>query len=504
MAPQLMPGLVRRALNLLEADPARAWTVGEIASACGVGRRTLQRQFRRFVGRVPMQFLRELRLERARQELLRASGRASITSIATCSGFNHLGRFAAQYRKRYGESPSATLGLQQIFPLGRRPLPPSSATVHRPALAVLPFDLVGPGIGRALDIAEGVAAAIMRLRWVAVVAPMHARYHLRGKVRGDRTGRLRVTVTLVDAATSRYLWANHWDGDCVDAFELEERVAMRIAAAIQPALRQAETDWALGQDPAQLSGWSLTMRALPYALSMEAAAEGIALELLEQAIERAPYDALPVALAGWCHGLRGAHNMCPFPDKEKMTAHVLAERAGQLNAGDPLVEAMLAASYTLAHELDTAAIHADRALALDGGSAWAWGRSGWIKAYSGQSAEAIERFRIARALAPDDPMNFLCSVGIAAGYFGLARYDESVRWFERALSENPAAVWINHTLTAAHVFAGRREHARRSLAEFARAFPDVTIVQIRSGLPYCSSYQDRVAEGLGSAGMRYS
>jgi TolB-like protein len=451
-----------------------------------------------------MPFLRELRLERARQELLRASDRASITRVATRYGFNHIGRFAAQYRTRYGESPSATLGLQQTFPLGARSLQPSSARADRPALAVLPFDLIGPGADQALDMADELAAAIMRLRWIRIVAPTYARYHLRGRVRGDQTGRLRVTVALVDAATSRYLWADRWDGYRIDAFELEERVAMGIAAAIQPALRQAEADWALGQDPAKLSGWSLTMRALAYALSVEAAAEAMALELLEQAMELAPRDALPVALAGWCHGLRGGHNMCPFPDKEKQTAHILARKAAQLNAGDPLVEAMLAASYTLAHELDTAAIHADRALALDSGSAWAWGRSGWVKAYGGQSVEAIERFRIARALAPSDPMNFLNSVGTAAGYFGMARYNDSVRWFERALRENPSAVWINHALTAAYAFASHREHATRSLAEFARAFPDVTIVQIRSGLPYRPTYLDRMAEGLRSAGMRYS
>jgi AraC-like DNA-binding protein/tetratricopeptide (TPR) repeat protein len=505
MAPQLVPGLLKKALDLLEADPARAWTVGEIASACGVGRRTLQRQFRRFVGRMPMEFVRDLRLDRARQELLRGSSRSKVTDIATRCGFNHLGRFAAQYRARYGESPSATLGRQQIILTGSAlRLPPLSAAVERPALAVLPFDVVGPDAGRALDIAEEVAGAIMRLGWVAVAAPTHARYHLRGKVRGDQAGRLRATVTLVDAATGRYLWADRWDGDYMEGFEFEERVAMRIAAGIQPALRQAEIDRALSQDPAHLSAWSLTMRALPYALLAEAAAEGRALELLEQAIELAPCDALPVALAAWCHGLRGGHNMCPFPDKEKATAHALARRAAQLNVRDPMVETMLAAGYSLAHDLGTAAFHSDRALALDGGSAWAWGRSGWIKAYVGESAEAIERFQIARTLAPGDPMNFLCSVGVAAGYFGLARYDESARWFERALSENPAAVWINHALTPAHVFAGRNEHARRSLAEFARAFPDLTIAQIRSGLPYCSSYLDRVAEGLRSAGMRYS
>jgi len=244
------------------------------------------------------------------------------------------------------------------------------------------------------------------------------------------------------------------------------------------------------------------MRALPRVLSIETTAEEMALEVLERAMEAAPHDALPVALAAWCHGLRGGHNLCVRSDREKTAARALAERAASLNSGDALTETFIAAGYTLAHDLATAAIHADRALALDGGSAWAWGRIGWLNAYSGEAAEAIECFQIARALAPTDPMCFLCSVGIGAGHFGAGRYDKSARWFAHALAENPAAVWINHALTAAYALAGRKEWARRSLAELARAFPDLTIAQIRSGLPYRSSYLDRVADGLESAGMR--
>src|SRR2546425_13302188 len=105
MGSWLAPRLLKKALDLVEADPARAWTVGEIASACGVRRRTMQRHFHRFVGRTPTQFVRDLRLDKARQELMRALGPVSVADIAGRCGFNHLGRFAAQYRERYGESP---------------------------------------------------------------------------------------------------------------------------------------------------------------------------------------------------------------------------------------------------------------------------------------------------------------------------------------------------------------------------------------------------------------
>jgi ferredoxin len=84
------------------------------------------------------------------------------------------------------------------------------------------------------------------------------------------------------------------------------------------------------------------------------------------------------------------------------------------------------------------------------------------------------------------------------------RYDESARWFERALAENPAAVWINHNLTPAYALAGRKEHARRSVTELTRAFPNLTIAQVKSGLPFRSGFLDRVADGLESVGMRPS
>ena len=421
---QLVPGLLKKALDLLEADPARAWTVGEIASACGVGRRTLQRQFRHFVGQMPMEFLRDLRLDRARQELLRASGRASVTDIAAHCGFNHVGRFAAQYRERYGETPSATLCRNQSVLLVATD---SAAVIDGGRAARDRRIAVRPDrprcVSRRGPHGRDRRRAHARARGSRWRCRASARYHLRGTVRDDGAGRLRVTVILLDVPAGRYLWADRWDGTCDDLFEFEERVAARIAPAIQSSVRDAEIDRASRQDPARLNAWELTMRALPRVLSVEAAAEEMALELLEQAMEVAPCDALPVALAAWCHGLRGGHNFCPRPDKEKAAARELAKRAAQLNAGDPLTETLLAAGYCLAHDLATAAIHADRALALDGGSAWAWGRSGWIKAYSGEAAEAIECFQIARTLAPADPLNFLCSVGIAAGHFWAARYD---------------------------------------------------------------------------------
>ena len=114
MTAQQVPRRLRKAIEWLEADPARAWTVSEIAAACGVPPRTLQRQFRRYMGQMLMAFVRDMRLNHARFEILRACGAESVTEIAGRCGFTHLGRFAASYRARFGESPSATLRRHQI------------------------------------------------------------------------------------------------------------------------------------------------------------------------------------------------------------------------------------------------------------------------------------------------------------------------------------------------------------------------------------------------------
>ena len=92
-------------------------------------------------------------------------------------------------------------------------------------------------------------------------------------------------------------------------------------------------------------------------------------------------------------------------------------------------------------------------------------------------------------------------MGIAAGHFDAARYAAAARWFERALAENPAAIWINHALAPAYARAGQTDKANRSFATFAAAFPDLRVAHVRSGLPYRPGFLDRIAEGLEGLGM---
>ncbi|MDG4827392.1 AraC family transcriptional regulator [Asanoa sp. WMMD1127] len=109
-APPVRPRTVRRAIQVMEADPTHPFTTAELARIAGVSARSLQEGFRRHVGVSPMTYLQNVRMAYAREELRDPPpGRDTVAAIAHAWGFGHLGRFAATYRERFGESPSATL-----------------------------------------------------------------------------------------------------------------------------------------------------------------------------------------------------------------------------------------------------------------------------------------------------------------------------------------------------------------------------------------------------------
>jgi AraC-like DNA-binding protein len=101
---------VRLAMAACEANPQDPLTVTDMARCAGVSIRSLQDGFKKYVGMSPTDYLREVRLNRVREELLaERSFDSSIADIAFTWGFTHLGRFAKLYHERFGELPSETI-----------------------------------------------------------------------------------------------------------------------------------------------------------------------------------------------------------------------------------------------------------------------------------------------------------------------------------------------------------------------------------------------------------
>ncbi|MFC5697752.1 AraC family transcriptional regulator [Pseudomonas sp. GCM10022186] len=104
----IAPACLRRAMAFIDEQAGQPLTLAAIAAAAHCSVRTLQRAFRQWRDIGVMRYVKEVRLQRVREALLEPEQAASITEIASRWGFVHLGQFAVDYRKAYGERPSDT------------------------------------------------------------------------------------------------------------------------------------------------------------------------------------------------------------------------------------------------------------------------------------------------------------------------------------------------------------------------------------------------------------
>ncbi len=446
-----LPRGVRRALEAMHANVGRRWRIAELASIAGVSSRTLQRQFICFVGKSPQAAQHDIGLEQARQELLLGAPGEKVKDVALRCGFPHFGRFSAAYRGRYGEAPSSTLKRQARFAavLASRPaiLAPSR---DRPTVVLAPIE-ANPEDGEiGASLADELATALSGAGLSVTSQARFARYRMLVAIRGIGAQK-RLVVHLIDQDSGRQLWAHRTDGVLLDGSESHQQLATRIAAALQPCLRSAEIERAWDRPESELGPHDLALRAMPGVLSLDAEGNARALRSL---------------------------------------------------SGDATALAVLGNALTLLDELDSAALAVHQALAIDGGCAWAWSRSGWLDVYQGDPESAIERFKIALDLAPQDSLAFNSMVGIGCAHFKAGDYVEAARWQERALSEHPSAIWVHRTLCPAYVMMGAKAEARRSLEALRSGYPDLTVSEMQLGMPPLpETYRSLVIEALSDAGL---
>jgi AraC-like DNA-binding protein len=99
----LADGRIGRAIALVHGDPARSWTVDDLAREVGMSRTRFADRFRSLIGMGPMSYLAEWRLQRAAMAL-RTSHR-KIAEIAYSSGYSSQAAFTRTFRERFGRSP---------------------------------------------------------------------------------------------------------------------------------------------------------------------------------------------------------------------------------------------------------------------------------------------------------------------------------------------------------------------------------------------------------------
>ncbi len=102
--------LIQQAEKMMVEDLNYPWTIQDLCKRLYVSQRTLRYAFQECLGVSPMAYLKTQRLKQVRHQLEASKPhQTTVTDIASQWGFWHMGQFAQDYRKLFGECPSETL-----------------------------------------------------------------------------------------------------------------------------------------------------------------------------------------------------------------------------------------------------------------------------------------------------------------------------------------------------------------------------------------------------------
>jgi TolB-like protein len=330
------------------------------------------------------------------------------------------------------------------------------------------------------------------------------RYVLEGSVR-KAANRVRITGQLVDTATGAHIWADRFDGELGDIFDLQDQVTESVVGAIAPAVEKAEIERAKRKPTASLDAYAHYLRGLARLHQFgNRQANDEALRLFNRAIELDPEFATAYGRAAFCYLIARINGW--IPDTANAIAEVkkLTQRAVELGKDD--ANALSAGGNALAFvvgDLGVGAGLVDRAIALNSNLAEAWNFGGWVKLWLGEPESAIERFARAIRLSPLDPWLMGMRAGTAYAHFFLDRYDEAASWAAMALQCSPDYRPGLRITAASNAMAGRPEQAHKAVARLRELSPTLRVSNLKDVLGPYRRAEDvaRYEEGLRQAGL---
>ncbi|MEE9129551.1 MAG: adenylate/guanylate cyclase domain-containing protein [Phycisphaerales bacterium] len=408
---------------------------------------------------------------------------------------------------------------------------PAAATVDvplslpdKPSIAVLPFENMSGDPDQeyfADGMVEEIITALSRLKWLFVIArnssftykghsvdirqvasELGVRYVLEGSVRkaGEK---VRITGQLIDAATGAHLWADRFDGDMEDIFDLQDQITTSVVGAIEPRLRLAEVERSRRKQTENLDAYDLYLRALPHVEAITIDDNIEALALLEKAIAIDPNFAPATAYAAWCYEQRVVRGWSTAAESDIEKGVKLARAAIAADSED--ATAVGTAGFVLlmlGREFDAGLAALQHALDLSPNSAILSMMFGWANIFAGDVDVALASYERARRLSPNDPHAYFFLVGTGMVHLLSGRYDEAAEIASKSAAlyaDWDTTYWV---LAPAYGYLGRAEDAKTAIARLLALAPGSTVSRYRGSLPFRDNDRlEIVLEGLRKAGL---
>jgi len=303
-----------------------------------------------------------------------------------------------------------------------------------------------------------------------VAEELDVQYSIEGRIRAAG-GRIRINVELIDAISGQQVWADRFDGDLADVFELQDQVCAKIVDALSVKLSDEESIRLNHVHTNSFKAYELFVRARATPYPPLPSRIQSAMQMLEQVIEIDP------EFAGGYAGMAEMLAFFPVFGHEDPTAQVnrgfeLAKKAISLDESFALSYSALGSAHLMRRQYDEAIAAGRQAIARQPSDADAHSRLAWILGFAGDLEACIDEIEIARRLNPlfvngpylnikhmslsvngmyqesidtfEENVRLQGPVGppalafAIASYFALERYGDAERYLARLKSDFPA------------------------------------------------------------------
>jgi adenylate cyclase len=381
----------------------------------------------------------------------------------------------------------------------------NSSRPHKPSVAVLPFtNMSGDPEQEYLadGISEDVITALSKIRWFMVIArtstftykgqavdvkqvasDLGVRYVLEGSVR-KAANRVRVTAQLIDASTGHHVWAEKYDREMKDIFDLQDEMTQTIAGALEPELNAAERELAINKPPENLDAWETYQRALWYLFSFEKDKLSVAVELFRRAVDIDPKFSAAYAYLAYSHYIHVIMGWVDDPDGWLAEGMAAANKALKCDDKDAIAYFAASRIHMMCGEHDASIRALEKSLALNPSFALAYHGLGMVLALSGRLDESMGMTQRAIALSPRDPLLWGFTVIHALTCILAGESEDAVLWAHKTMQiPRSSGYWPHAVLAAASANLDRLDDARSAVAQALKEKPDLTISYVKKTLP---------------------
>jgi len=380
---------------------------------------------------------------------------------------------------------------------------------ERLSIAVLPFNNMSANPEQeflADGISEDIITGLSKVRWFLVIArnstftykgqavdikrvaeELGVRYVLEGSVR-KAGNRIRVTAQLIDATTGLHVWADRYDRELQDIFDLQDEITRTIVARVEPEVAAAERDRAVSRPASRatenLDAWECYQRGLWHMWAYDRAEYDKSLEFLIRATELDPKFSTAFGYLAYAYYQGVVMGWAENPDLYLDLGMKAGRRARQIDDTDPVGYFGIARIHMMKGDHDASISALRAAIQLNPSYSQAYHGLGMALTLAGELDEAREALHQSDLLSPRDPILWASVVVHALADVLAGDTASALAMAEKALQMPRAHGYWPHALHAAALAqAGRVEEARAAAQVAMRELPSLSLSFLTKNLP---------------------